>query len=443
MATVTAFIRVSKKDINRAYVRFRLRDGRNVQLFHVSNIDVNPALWDKKRQEIKSKVVISPDERLRVNNGVTTLKTIISEVYNNVKDIDNINSEWFDIEIDKKLNPEKYQLRKYKQPFFDTFDEFLEKHKLSDVRKKNFRVIARTLQRYELYARKAVAGKKGFALTLDNITPDTLHSIVEFLRNEDKIRTEHPEIYKQCPQYHNQKPRGQNTINDILTKLRTLFIWAVDNGKTENNPFRKYAIEECIYGTPFYITIEERNTLYNTYLSHRPALETQRDIFIFQCLIGCRVADLYKLTKQNIINGAIEYIARKTKDGNPITVRVPLNKISKEILAKYADFEGNTLLPYISDQKYNKAIKEAFTIAGLTRPVVTLDPLTRESSIRPINEIASSHLARRCFVGNLYRQVKDPNLVGALSGHKEGSRAFARYREIDEDMKIELVKMLE
>jgi hypothetical protein len=34
-------------------------------------------------------------------------------------------------------------------------------------------------------------------------------------------------------------------------------------------------------------------------------------------------------------------------------------------------------------------------------------------------------------------------LVGALSGHKEGSRAFARYREIDEEMKEELVRMLE
>ena len=49
---------------------------------------------------------------------------------------------------------------------------------------------------------------------------------------------------------------------------------------------------------------------------------------------------------------------------------------------------------------------------------------------------------------------EDPNLVGALSGHKEGSRAFARYRvtddvaeanakEIDEDMKRDLVSMLE
>jgi hypothetical protein len=63
--------------------------------------------------------------------------------------------------------------------------------------------------------------------------------------------------------------------------------------------------------------------------------------------------------------------------------------------------------------------------------------------VKPLNELASSHLARRCFVGNLYKQVKDPNLVGALSGHKDGSKAFARYRTIDEQMKTELVKMLE
>ena len=57
-----------------------------------------------------------------------------------------------------------------------------------------------------------------------------------------------------------------------------------------------------------------------------------------------------------------------------------------------------------------------------TRPVVVYNPTTSEQEIRPLNEVASSHLARRCFVGNLYKQVKDPNLVGALSGHKEGLR---------------------
>mgnify|MGYP006999334810 FL=1 len=52
-------------------------------------------------------------------------------------------------------------------------------------------------------------------------------------------------------------------------------------------------------------------------------------------------------------------------------------------------------------------------------------------------------MARRTFIGNLYKKVKDPNLVGALSGHCEGSKAFTRYREIDEDIKKELVSLID
>ena len=126
-----------------------------------------------------------------------------------------------------------------------------------------------------------------------------------------------------------------------------------------------------------------------------------------------------------------------------MTVRVPLNSIAKEILERYKDIPFDELLPLISQHKYNVAIKKIFLAAGLIRPVVVYNPTTSEQEIPPLNEVASSHLARRCFVGNLYKQVKDQNLVGALSGHKEGSRAFARYREIDEDMKRDLVSMLE
>ena len=80
---------------------------------------------------------------------------------------------------------------------------------------------------------------------------------------------------------------------------------------------------------------------------------------------------------------------------------------------------------------------------SITRIVTVLNPTTGEEEQRPIDEIASSHLARRTFVGNLYKKVKDPNLVGALSGHKEGSRAFARYREIDDDLKKEMIGFIE
>lgn len=88
-------------------------------------------------------------------------------------------------------------------------------------------------------------------------------------------------------------------------------------------------------------------------------------------------------------------------------------------------------------------LKKFFCAPGITRTVTVINQQTRQEEQRPIYEIASSHMARRTFIGNIYKNVKDPNLVGALSGHKEGSKAFARYRDIDEDMKKELVNMLE
>ena len=49
---------------------------------------------------------------------------------------------------------------------------------------------------------------------------------------------------------------------------------------------------------------------------------------------------------------------------------------------------------------------------------------TGEPEPRPIYEVLSSHSARKAFAGNMYKNVKDPNLVCALTGHKEGSKAF-------------------
>ena len=436
-------------------------NGRAVTIRAKSHIFVNPERWDIKEGTIQTDIRISKimsaqkrkeveKEKLELQETSDNLSALISEIKSKflITPMEQVTKEWLDSVIDHYRFPEKYETKEVKPTFFAAFDTFLEKHKISEVRKKNFRVIYRALQRFEMW--------NNINLDLDTITQETLRDFEDFLRVESSYFKQDPKnkkwscinknyraIYESYPETRTPQPRGQNTINDILSKFRTFYLWCIDNSKTTNNPFKRYKIEESIYGTPYYISIDERNTLYNTDLSARPQLAVQRDIFVFQCLIGCRIGDLYRFTKANVINGAIEYIARKTKDNRAITVRVPLNNIAKEILDRYANYKGKSLLPYISEQKYNKAIKEAFKLAGITRIVTIRNPTTGDEEQRPINKLASSHLARRCFVGNLYKQVKDPNLVGALSGHKQGSKAFARYREIDEEMKQDLVKLLE
>ena len=209
------------------------------------------------------------------------------------------------------------------------------------------------------------------------------------------------------------------------------------------DPYDDYVIGTAIYGTPFYLTKEERNQLYQAKFPNNPGLDVQRDIFVFQCFIGCRVGDLMKMTKANVINGAIEYVPRKTKEGRPYTVRVPLSPTALEILDRYKDQPDGRLLPFIYEQDYNRDIKKMIKLAGIDRVVTTLNTITREEEKHPIWEVASSHMARCVLVGNLYKEVKDPNLIAKISGHVENSRAFSRYRDIDEEMAKEVILKLE
>ena len=82
-------------------------------------------------------------------------------------------------------------------------------------------------------------------------------------------------------------------------------------------------------------------------------------------------------------------------------------------------------------------------LAGINRIVTILNPTTRLEEKHPICEKASSHMARRNFIGNLYRVVQDPAVISSMTGHKPSSRAFERYRAIQDDIKKPLLKIFD
>lgn len=168
----------------------------------------------------------------------------------------------------------------------------------------------------------------------------------DFFQNEYQYYELYPSIYETIPEKRTPQPRSKNTLIDCFSRIRTFFLWCFDNKHTTNRPFDKFPIEECTYGTPYYITLEERDRIFNADLSATPQLAIQRDIFIFQTLIGCRVSDLYRMTKLNVVNEAIEYIPKKTKEGNPVTVRVPLNDKAKKSLNAIKNIKGNCYRSY-------------------------------------------------------------------------------------------------
>ena len=451
MATIN-FRLSSKTDkatkLHEVLVRFR---HGNIDQYAKTNIFVNHEYWNGKKQSIdfpnwralndEKKQIIN--DLHEANEKLSQLSKLISSSFQKAgagkiklsKDwLSNIIlSSTFDIEQqdDVEENTPNADI------LFDTFDNFINNHRVSEHTKRQFRVVNRTLKRFNLYY--------DLQLTLSNFTIDHLRMFEKFLSEEHTLtdKKKYIAVSKQVPESRKPLPRGGNSISSTLQKLRTFFNWLIDNDLIKENPFKHYKVIEESYGTPYYITTQERDILYQFDFSQYPKhLARQRDIFVFQCFIGCRISDLFQMTKKNIINGMIEYIPRKTKEDRATIVRVPLHKTAREIIDRYSDINRKSILPFTSQQQYNRDIKEIFRVAGLNRMVTILNPTTREEEQRPLWEVASSHLARRTFVGNLYKITPDPNIICKMSGHKEGSRAFSRYRDIDEEIMENLINKL-
>ena len=450
MATIKAILR-TRKDAGK--LRFRVSDGRAVQLWYASDIEVKVSLWDDKAEQIKNRVLCPKEVRTSVNSAVKDTKELLQKVYSahqtEIKTSDDLARL-----VDEELHPEKKEPTEAKQKtFFGAYNTFMMEHEISEREKKNYRSLERTLHRYQGYMNATKKG--GYTLDYDTMTSDELNKFFRFCKDEftlmhqkknEKLFAELLESYplldgvKRATTQVEQ--RGANTIIKMKQRYKCFWGWLLKEEYTTNNPFAKIVIGTAKYGTPYYITPAERDLIAEYDLSSSPKLERQRDIFIFQCLIGCRVGDLLEMTGKNIVGDEVQYIPHKTCHNKPQRLSVPLNPKALQIVKKYGRSKDEPLLPFISSQKYNDAIKEIFTVCGITRNVPVIDPKTGESVLMPINEIASSHMARRTFVGTLYKKVKDPNLIGKLSGHSENSRAFARYREIDDEMKRDLIKLL-
>lgn len=427
MSKVPFFLESPKKQFSAIYFSTKVKGGGRLRLS--LGVSVETKFWDaaKRRARMRKEY---PDYEA-INQQLDSWETLIAGILDDFRGQLTIpTNETFRRCIDGKLSALSNNINnvhKKSEGITDIFYRFISERRISARRVDALKVVVRAFKRFELYKKRS--------FTLGSVTETDIAQFERFLVEEHSLYKAHPAIYKAVPETRVPAKRGKNRIALMLKILSSLFNQAVDKKLIAASPLAGYVREQEVYGTPFYITIEERDLLYTLDLSGSPALAVQRDIFVFQCLVGCRVGDLLSMTKDSLIDGAIEYIARKTKDDKPLTVRVPLSKKAKEILSRYPEVEGGKLLPFIASQRYNDAIKEAFTKAGLTRMVTILDPLTRKEVKKPLNEVASSHLARRTFIGNLYKKVKDPSLIGSMLGHAEGSKAFARYRAIDDEIK--------
>lgn len=315
--------------------------------------------------------------------------------------------------------------------FFPMFNKYHDVCKLSIVRKKKINSTINHWLRYE--------AARGLKITFESVTIDMLRDFERYLQNESarpKARNSKELVYS---------PKGINTIHSLMAVTRAFWNFARkelrQKGIEIHYPFGSdgYQVPGEVYGNPIYITSDERDILFRAELPSE-RLQRVRDIFVLQCLIGARVGDLCKLTKANVQSNAITYIPRKTKDGKPVNVTVPLHPKAVEILSRYNLPDGR-LLPFITDQRYNDYLKELFRAVGINRIVTRLNPTSGEPEQVKICDIVSSHMARRAFIGNLYGKV-DNGIISSMSGHVAGSKAFTRYYDVSKELQQNAINLL-
>jgi integrase len=403
----------------------RLTWGKHGVCYGRSGISIKPSAWNTKAQKvITPKFTSQEDKEYReakqgeidlLSNGLDRYKVKANE--------SDFGAEWLKDAIRlAKANDMKAVPRNDKNLMFDALDEWIEARTgdISLNRLKHLKSIVKIVKRFILYT--------GTDYKVKDFNIDVLNALDKFMRHENEFWQEdengdlkcnnakYESAFKAIPQSRIPKPRSENTMNNLMVRLTSFFIWCRDKkGIISVNPFDAFEIKPAKYGKPIFITKAERDSLYNFDFSAHPNLAVQRDIFIFQSFVGCRVGDLYKLTWDNIIDDVLYYTPTKTKNSTIQSPEIPLSDTAKTILNKYraqCRVNGKShLLPFISMQKYNVAIKRIFKLAGLTREVPCIDTMTRDVVNKPLYEVATSHMARKNFVGILDEDGVDQRVI--------------------------------
>lgn len=450
------YIGKRKNSRGKVEISLRFRHGRFDQQA-VTNLWISPEMLDcetyiseKGRKAYRYKIITPEEVNLSLRTDATEIADILTRLEGYIEESfctvcrKRPGAGWLAETIERFHAEELPRIEEERTEvvaLIDTYIAVTSGPESSDSRVEAYALVRRSVARFEAFRRIKFPRFRLFAGRMDEAC---LRQLQHFLHKEHILVRKYPQIAKGPGLEGRTRPKGPNTVNDRMKLLKAVMCWATKTRRIPRNPFDAFTLGQNVYGTPVYLTLEERRRIELHDFSSNPRMALQRDIFIFQCCVGCRVSDLISLRADNVIDGELNYVARKTREGRPLTIKVPLNHTARTIVDRYADPMRESLFPeFYSRMGYNNIIKVILRKAGITRKVVVIDPLTREPVCRKLYEIASSHMARRTFIGNIFKKFKDQSLVSELSGHSPGSYAFMRYREIDTEMKREMVAAID
>lgn len=183
-----------------------------------------------------------------------------------------------------------------------------------------------------------------------------------------------------------------STSAGYMTRIKSMFQYAFDNGKIKINPTNQIKINKGSVKVE-YLSDSDIFKIKSMDLTDYPKLDRVRDLLTFQCGTGVAYADLLLFDSNRIeeINGINVYTNNRQKTKVEYTC-VVLND-AMNVLNKY-----NGSLPIISNQNYNKYLKELQKLAQVETNITT-------------------HLLRKTYAHHLLNNGVKIEVVSKCLGH--------------------------
>ena len=370
---------------------------------------IDAAKWDADKQRVKNgctnKLKQSASD---INTDLLRYYTIMQEVFKEyeVRDIMPTPQEIKD-SFNNKVNPTE-EVQEEQKGLWEIFNEFVsecgKQNNWTDSTYEKFAAVKNHIKEFKAEPTFVYFDEEG------------LNNYVDFLRKTKDMRN--------------------STIGKQLGFLKWFIRWAFKKGYHQNIAYETF--KPKLKNTPkkvIFLTWDELNKLKACNIpQNKQYLERVRDVFLFCCFTGLRYSDVYNLRTSDVKADHIEITTVKTAD----SLVIELNNHSKAILEKYKDvhFEGNKVLPVISNQKMNDYLKELGELAEINEPIreTYYKGNQRIDEVTPKYALLGTHAGRRTFICNALALGIPAQVVMKWTGHSD-YKAMKPYIDIADDIK--------
>lgn len=261
----------------------------------------------------------------------------------------------------------------------------------------------------------------------------------------------------------NKKGQRNSTLQKNIALLRWFVHWTVKKGLSDNRiaenfkPRLRTSQKKVIFlewpelmkvyghripeeGTT--VTLEDSfGKAYEKKVTCTESMTKARDIFCLCCFTSLRFSDAMNLKWSDVDKDHIKITTVKTAD----SISIDLNKYAREILSRYWDKrESIYVLPRLTNQKVNEALKDLCELCGINQPVTTTyyKGSERIDETQPKYSLISTHVGRRTFICNALMLGISPQVVMKWTGHSD-YKAMKPYIDITSEAKAKAMALFD